>query len=204
MQVYVANIAITASALRNPGGSGLVDAARSFLGNRLDLMHLRPQDPSKYHQWLDDQTNALLKRLSHHSHQTLWGAARKSINIFMTMAAMNRFLCLAYGLERFEDVMEVPLDSVVMDELRRWAKEQRPAGEGLPPPVSIKALTPETSDKYQAIAAGRAAESRVPRGRLDVALWKPVQEQSSSQPVEGAVDLRAKGQPKQTLLDSAK
>jgi len=36
----------------------------------------------------------------------------------MVIASLNRFLCAEYGLERFEDVLKVPLDNIVAKELR--------------------------------------------------------------------------------------
>src|SRR5713226_293522 len=55
MQRYVANVAITPSALRNLGTGGLVRTAREFLGN-LDLRPLATLDPSAYSKWLETQT----------------------------------------------------------------------------------------------------------------------------------------------------
>ena len=168
MQAYCANVAITASALRKQGDSGLVELARRFLGD-LPLAPLRTLGPPNYPHWLNDQTNALAELFREkHAH---WGSARKSINIFMTMAALNRFLCSAYELERFEHVMEVPLDSVVMGDLRQWEKDH--AAAITLPAVSITDLEPETSCKFQNVAAKRADALGVPRGRLDAMLWKP-------------------------------
>ena len=130
MQVYCANVAITASTLRNLGAGGLVKTARDFLGG-LDLQPLRILDPAKYPRWLDDQTDALADKFRHHVTEKLCGPARKCVNIFMMMAALNRILCLAYELEKFEDAMEVPLDSIVTGKLRDWAlKRNRAPGGG--------------------------------------------------------------------------
>jgi hypothetical protein len=61
LQQYYANVGITASALRNLGASGVVAAARRFLGT-MDLMPLMDLDPADYPQWLDRQTTALMLR----------------------------------------------------------------------------------------------------------------------------------------------
>jgi hypothetical protein len=170
MQKYVANIGITASALRGLGVGGFVQAARDFLAN-LDLRPLKTLEPSVYPTWLDDQTDVLKKKFP----QDLWGPARKSINIFMTMASLNRFLCHAYALERLEDVLEVPLDSVVVSKLQEVEKTLKLFGEsGSPRWRSIKALDPANSEKFQKVATAMAKERGISRGALDVALWGPV------------------------------
>ncbi len=171
MQRYVANISITASALRNLGGGGFVRVAREFLGN-LDLKGLASLDPSAYPEWLENTTKALMAKFPI---KDRWGPARKSINIFMVMASLNRFLSDAYRLERLQDVLEVPLDSVVVGKLRKFGRNQKLFGKKEFPKrwESIKALDPMNSEKYQKIAQAKAEERGIPRGRLDVVLWEP-------------------------------
>src|SRR5438477_593060 len=101
MRRYVADVAITASALRKQGAAGFVLAAREFLAN-LDLGTLAGLEPSEYPDWLETQTQALAAKFP----IDRWGPARKAINVFMVMASLNRFLCKEYALERFEDVLE--------------------------------------------------------------------------------------------------
>jgi hypothetical protein len=169
MQRYVANIGITASALRNLGAGDFVRAAREFLGS-LDLNPLATLDPLEYPKWLDDQTQELMAKFP----SPLWGPARKSINIFMTMASVNRFLYEAYALVRFECVLEVPLDNVVEKQLRAFGRNQKMFAKGeFPKWKSIKALDSMNSEKYQQIAEKMATERSIPRGRLDIALWRP-------------------------------
>ena len=180
MQQYVANIGITASALRNLGDKGFVKAARDFLAN-LDLKPLITLESSVYENWLVVQTEAL--RVKFPKDHPWWGPARKSVNIFMTIATLNRFLCDAYALERLEYVLEVPLDSVVAGKLRKFARERTMFPEcEFPKWTTIKALEPTNSTKFQTIAAAMAKERGIPRGRLDVALWEPVT-QSPEQPI---------------------
>jgi hypothetical protein len=170
MQQYVANIGITASTLRNLGGSGFVKKAREFLGT-LDLDPLKTLASYAYPRWLDDRTEELKTRFG----GSLWGPARKSINIFMTMASLNRILCATYALDRLENELEVPLDNVVREKLQQFALFQDRISEGKRPTwTSIKELDSENSKLFQEIAKKLAADKRIPRGQLDVALWEPI------------------------------
>jgi hypothetical protein len=79
MQRYVAEVAITPSALRNLGAKGLVTEAQNFLA-AINLKTLTTIEPSAYPGWLCQQTEDLVKRWGVGE---LWGPARKSVNIFM-------------------------------------------------------------------------------------------------------------------------
>jgi hypothetical protein len=166
MQRYVANVGITASALRNAGDSGFVSAARAFLAN-LDLKPLAEMQPLDYPKWLNDQTQALMEKFP----IKLWGLARKSVNIFMVMASLNRFLCAEYGLDRFENALEVPMDNIVVKELRRFGQTRKIIEPKEFPVFAIKTLDSTNSEKYQKVAERMAQELGIPRGRLDVRLW---------------------------------
>jgi hypothetical protein len=161
MQGYIANIAITPSALRNLGARGLVGRAQGFLTS-IDLKPLKTINPSDYQSWLNGQTDKLVTIFGIGA---LWGPARKSINIFMVMAALNRFLCAAYSLDRLEDVLEVPLDNRVAVKVLDWAKSKEPVW------TTIKNLDKQQSEKIQSLAAEMAKEQGIPRGQLDVILW---------------------------------
>jgi hypothetical protein len=170
MQTYIANVGITASALRNLGAPRFVETARKFCAN-LDLNPLERLDPTAYPGWLDSQTKALMQSFPK---KGLWGPARKSINIFMGMASLNRFLCDAYRLERFQDVLEVPLDGEVGRQLCKFGQNRNLFGDGeCPKWTTIKALRSTDGEKYQKIAEAMAKELGIPRGRLDVELWRP-------------------------------
>lgn len=167
MQHYVAKVGTTASALRNQGGSGLVSTAISFLSG-IDLKQLASHTPATYRQWLDTQTNALMGQFPVAG---LWGPARKVVNIFMVMASLNVFLRTAYGLDRFENVLEVPLDNTVEEKLRHFGLSNNLFPGAFPQWQSIKNLTQPDSDKYQQIADAMSNNLGVPRGRLDVVLF---------------------------------
>ena len=166
MQRYVAEVAITPSALRNLGHKGLVRKAQDFLAD-IHLETLSAIDSSAYPGWLSRQTEDLVKAWAVGD---LWGPARKSVNIFMVMASLNRFLCAAYALDRLEGAFEIPLDNLVAKRVLAWAKKE---GKGLshdelPRWSTIRNLDPKTSEKLQEFAAAMAKEWEIPRGRLDV------------------------------------
>jgi len=166
MQRYIAVVAITPSALRNLGAKGFVAPAQDFLAG-INLKPLVIIDPSDYSHWLDCETEELMKEFP----INLWGPARKSINIFMVMALLNRYLCAAFSLDRLEKALEVPLDSRVQKSLLDWAKrEKRSCGE-LRQPISIKDLNPGNSKEFQNLATEAAERMSIPRGLLDVYLW---------------------------------
>jgi hypothetical protein len=168
MKRYVANVAITPSTFRKLG-AGFVEAAQEFLAS-LNLQQLANLEPSDYPKWLEDQTRALMARFPIAER---WGPARKSINSFMVMAALNQFLCDEYKLHRFEYVLEVPLDTTVTKKLRAWGKARNRVRRGQFPTFSIKQLKKVDSDQYQELARAWAEERGIPRGRIDIELWEP-------------------------------
>jgi len=164
MQRYVANIAITGPTLRNQGAKGVTEGARKFLSN-LDLAVLNTTATDGYAQWLDICTEALRRALPRGARN--WGTARKAINVFMVQTFLNKHLAREYGLCRFGQVLETPLDALATQELRKLA------GRGhLPRWDSIKDLTPEVSKRYQDFASQLAAQHGLPRACLDTMLWR--------------------------------
>ena len=170
MQRYVARVAITPSVFRGQSPPGFVSAAREFLAN-LDLTPLANIDVSEYPKWLDEKTHALMAKFPV---KDRWGHARKSINIFTTMASLNRFLCEVYALQRLENALEVPLDNEVERKLRKFARNHKElfAKGQFPTWNTITALDSTNSKKYQQIAQAMAEDLRIPRARLDVMLWE--------------------------------
>lgn len=143
--------------------------AIEFLGG-LDLNPLKTKDPFEYPGWLNAQAEKLMTKLP--PIKNIWGQARKAINIFMTMASLNRFLNEEYGLERLEDVLEVPLDKEVGTKLWDFGQKQGMIPNHFPKWTTITALDSANSEKYQQIALAMAEKLRISRGRLDVILWK--------------------------------
>jgi hypothetical protein len=107
---------------------------------------------------IDNWTEELVKVVG------LWGPSRKATNLFLRDATYNFMLRTHFGLDKFEAELELPLDGVVM-------KVLRVLDTSLPPPPSVKALTPCVSKKYQASAVKLAEKECIDRVHLDIALW---------------------------------
>lgn len=165
MQRYEANISIGGSTLRNQGAKGVAEVARNFLA-KLDLSKLQEIQPSAYPDILNEWTCNLKQELPKGAKN--WGTARKAINVFMIQAFLNRYLAKNYGLEKFKDVLETPLDSYAADGLNRL----NPTAQ-LPEWDSIKRLTDEPSEEYQECALQVAQQKGLARACLDIILWRP-------------------------------
>jgi hypothetical protein len=73
-------------------------------------------------------------------------------------------LAKEYGLERLEDVLEIPLDSRVVDGLfGDLAKFEN---------FTIKALKPKDSEELQALVKEKAESKNTSRIYLDLDLWR--------------------------------
>jgi len=64
-----------------------------------------------------------------------------------------------------EGLLEIPIDSVVAESLRRVAPLEAPLWRG------IKRLTPRTHARYQEAATEVARSRGIPRVHLDAFLW---------------------------------
>jgi len=166
MQRYVANIAISGSTLRNQGAAGVTDTARKYLA-KLDLGVLKKIDNSEYPDQLDEWTEELIQELPKRAKN--WGTARKAINVFLVQAFLNKYLANKYGLARFGNVLETPLDSQAASELRKHARREEVK---LPRWRGIRGLKPETSSHYQEFASEVAKKKKIARACLDMILWR--------------------------------
>lgn len=155
-QRYIVRAALTPSVFRGCRG-GATKRAREFIG-RLSLGEVGQPD---YPAWLDARTHELQEALN----TTNWGVSRKALNVFMVFALMNGQLRETFGLGRFADDMEVPLDSIVMRCLRRMAQRPKPKA------TTIVGLKEALSRQYQEIARNYAESLKIPRGLLDVVVW---------------------------------
>lgn len=165
MQRYEANISIGGPTLRNQGAEGVVEAAREFL-SALNLSKLNKIKPVNYPRILEKWTDDLKQKLPEGAKN--WGTARKAINVFMVQVFLNKYLAKEYGLGKFKDVLETPLDSYAADGLNRL----NPTAP-LPEWDSIKRLTDEPSKEYQECASQVAQQKGLARACLDIILWRP-------------------------------
>ena len=160
MQQFVATAAIGTSALRNQG-KGSHDAVRKVLSG-LDLLPLKKMGGDEYTRWIDVTTLSVLCCWKGKAQP--WGAARKSVNLFMWDALYNQYLNREYKLSSIEQWMEIALDSKVSKGLRNRFKR-------LPQWPGLRHLTQEVSDQYQECAQQLAERVNMPRVHLDIWLW---------------------------------
>lgn len=165
MQRYEANISIGGPTLRNQGAKGVAEAAREFL-SALNLSELKNIKPADYPSILEKWTSDLKTKLPDGAKN--WGTARKAINVFMVQVFLNKYLAEEYGIGKFQNVLETPLDSYAVDGLNRL----NPTAQ-LPGWDSIKRLTDEPSEEYQECASQVAQQKGLTRACLDIILWRP-------------------------------
>ncbi|MBI3934782.1 MAG: hypothetical protein HY316_08815 [Acidobacteria bacterium] len=165
----IANVAIGPTTLRNQGAPGIVDVARSFLKD-LDLARFVTDDPAAFLRELDANTEALRQSFPAEAREN-WGAARKSVNLFLAEAYYHQFVCKAYGLHRVVAFLEVPLDSQVAVFLREAARDMQVTD--LPRWRGIKYVAPSVNKKYQdfALKFAKGIGADWERVHLDVMIW---------------------------------
>ena len=160
MQRLVAVGALPASALRGQRTPGLTRGLRRAL-SELDLRLLSQTTEARFRAALDDANRRLSRT---RGARCEWGVARKALNLFMRSALYNHHLREAYRLQRIEAFLEIPLDAIVARHIRGIVPSA-----GLPYWKSMRALTPELSDRYQAVASELAKArgvARVPLTRI--------------------------------------
>lgn len=165
LQLRAARVAITASASRKQGAPGVVEAAREVVGG-INLAKFVVESEREFVRQLDQQTQRLKSRLPAAAQS--WGLARKLLNIFLRDCAYTYILRDAYGLDRIERWLEVPLDSYTAAGLTAAAKK---LDESPPRWRTVKSLMPADSAEYQRVAARVADELRVLRVHLDAYWW---------------------------------
>lgn len=169
----IAQVSIGASAIRNQGGSGLIDILRDYFENDIDpkIFFNVLSNRKKYSIFLDEHTYKIVSRFPKNAKS--WGAARKGLNLFFRDLVYNRFFSQRYGVpmdylafNEFIQHMEVPLDNDVVAGLVRDSKII------LPKWMRIKNLTPEISEIYQKQATLIAVEKKTARINLDLIYWR--------------------------------
>ena len=166
LQARLAMLAIGRSTLRSQGAAGMVDHARKFL-RALELQQFSLKSSKNFARVLETQTQLLADSFPEGGKGN-WGAARKSINIFLRDAVYCRPLCIQFKLETLEPWLELPLDSNSYAGLL----EDTSDASQLPPWPGIKNLTPLISRELQTIANSVAKTLGAPRVHLDVRYWR--------------------------------
>lgn len=164
MKDRIAELAVSASAVRNQGASGIPDAARNYL-KTIDLRKFRTSTIGKFKDNLNRTTNILRIRLPRGAKN--WGTARKIINLYLRDILYNHYLCKHFKFDKIEDWLEVPLDSYVARGIRREINDN-----SVPKWVNIKGLTISDNNKFQDAAYKIAKQKKVARVHLDLLYWR--------------------------------
>ena len=161
VQHRAARVAITASATRGQGASGVVECARDFLVV-LNLARFGTSDQRAFRRRLDAATSRIRSCLPKGA--ASWGLARKLLNIFLRDSLYTSYLAKEHGLTAAERLLEIPLDSITAKRIRRDMPE-------VPRWPGVKHLDPARSAAYQAAARYIAKQHGVARVHLDAYWW---------------------------------
>ncbi|MFM0561434.1 hypothetical protein [Paraburkholderia sediminicola] len=166
LQVRAAMFAIGRSTLRSQGAPGMVAQARKFL-RKVDLRRFSVATLDQFMDVLEEHTGLLADEFPGKGRGN-WGAARKSLNIFLRDVLYSRYLCEYYKLAVLEPWLEVPLDSNVHKGLLSDVDNPKT----MVPWPGVKALTAEVSSELQSVALSVAKSLDVARVHLDVRYWR--------------------------------
>lgn len=168
IRARVARLATGASAVRSyPKDTG--KTARRYFADEFPLGDFAGCDGAKFTALLDAQTLELARRLPNpDKRRNLWGISRKLINIFLRDCHYTHQLRLDYDLAGLEPHLEVPLDRVCAEAIRKWCKNH---GREFGDPFSIDTLTAARSNVLQAYAAQIAYPYGYYRVHLDALWW---------------------------------
>lgn len=157
-----ARIAAGASAVRGQG-SGCGAAARRFLAD-IDLHRFRIHSAVGFRSRLDEVTEELRSALPRASRT--WGISRKLLNIFLRDSLYTTYLATEYRLDRVEDYLEIPLDSITASRIKEIAGRR-----ALPAWPGVKNLRADLSDRLQVVAEVEARRFGLARVHLDTFWW---------------------------------
>lgn len=147
------------------GSSGLVAAGRTFISNNLQFSTLKEIGLHEYQDFLNGITQSMQREIGQLVRGDGWGPARKLLNIFIRDAFYDHYLRPAFGLQRFEAKLEIPLDGMV----GRRLCDLDPA---LPKWGRVIGLNPRESSLFQASAGSIADKMNTFRVHLDIIYWR--------------------------------
>ena len=132
MQQYLAITTVGPSTLRNQGSKGVINVVQEYLA-KIDLCDFNQKDESEFLSILNRKTEELKEIIinivdgdkGHKNKQPNrgqhWGAARKSLNLFLREIFLNKLLGQKIDIK--EEWMEIPLDSFIAKALNKASKE---------------------------------------------------------------------------------
>ena len=166
VRLHLALASVGNSTLMMQSGVGRVQRATGFLAESLSLSALSGLDEARFLKFLDQKTGELASLLPRPDTQAPnWGAARKVLNIYLRLCAMNKDLNPAFGLSVVEPLLEVPLDGQVVSKIDECT------GSKFARDFTIKDLAEDMSADIQAAAKVFAAAKGLHRYELDVVFW---------------------------------
>ena len=164
MQNRVANACVGASALRG-STEGTIAAVRSFF-RKVDLNRFRDLSLDQFEDLHADLVAKLRASLSRKKVSAEYGRCAKAVNLFLRDAACHHHLREAFGLDRIEPLLHIPVDEKVAYELRRLS-----APRSQPRWTGVKNLSPVDYTKFQHRAHELATERQTCRVFLDDEFW---------------------------------
>ncbi|MDD2763925.1 MAG: hypothetical protein PHE83_08145 [Opitutaceae bacterium] len=164
---HLAIASVGGSTLMMQSGKDRGKNARAFLLANVPLTGLSAMDEAAFLTFLDQRTTELARILPRpDDNLPNWGAARKVLNIYLRLCAMNKDTHRTFNLAVAEPFLEVPLDNDVVEGIdQRW-------GTRFKRTFKIKTLTPQFSAEIQAAAKRLAATESLYRYELDVLFWR--------------------------------
>ena len=157
-----ARIAVGPSTVRGRGNKGTVAAARAHLRD-LDLRPFGTSSPKEFARAPNEATARLQRALPPSARH--WGVARKVLNIFLRDCLYTTYLS-HFALSKAEAFLELPLDSVTADQLKKAV------GHGvLARWPGVKRVTPDLNRLFQSAALEIATKMGVHRVHLDALWW---------------------------------
>jgi hypothetical protein len=164
MHRYVAYTSVGPSTVRGQRTPGLVAQLRELL-SQVDLDELAACQPPAFPDFLNRETSRIQEGMPDEARY--WGIARKVLNIFLRAATYNHYLRRQFPLDRFESVLELPMDS-----LTALGLKARSPARSLPRWQGVKHLTQADNQRFQARALEIADAWGIPaRVHLDIYFW---------------------------------
>lgn len=166
LRKHLAVASVGNSTLMKQSGKERVVRAQRFLIRSMKLDKLATFDETKFKSFLSAKTRALSKELPRPVDLTPnWGAARKVINIYLRLCAMNKDINDYYELSSIEPYLEVPLDNHIVEKI-----DEELDTEYLKY-FKIITLSATENRKLQNCASQLALEKGLYRYELDVLYW---------------------------------
>lgn len=147
-------------------GKGRNKLAQKYLLKNVPLIGLSDLNDREFTKFLNRKTNDLSKKLlKPDGTEPNWGAARKVLNIYLRLCAMNKDISTFHNLKNIESYLEVPLDNHIVKEIDNHAKTKFSSQ------FTIINLSQKVSNDIQSEAKNIATNKGIHRYELDVLFW---------------------------------